>query len=100
MATFNNTVISSSHDITVASHWLGRHKNLSSCVRHCCDTENCDVVLFDGRSCYSVFCSTEDVCRFQTAEQGQRSFKAVLLNIAFKSKLWHLQINWLWKLLP
>ena len=100
MATFDNIIISSSHNITMARHWLGRHKNLSSCVLHCCDTDNCDVVLFDGHSCYSVFCSTEDVCRFQTAVQAHRSFKAVLLNNAFQSKLRKLQINWLWKLLP
>lgn len=100
VATFDNTVISSSHNMTMASHWLGHHKNLSSCVLHCCDTENCDVVLFDGHSCYSVFCSTEDVCRFQTVVQGQRSFQAVLLNSAFKSKLRQLLISRLWKLLP
>ena len=99
MATFDNAVISSSHHITMASHWLGHHKSLSSCVLHCCRTENCDVVLFDGHSCYSVLCSTKDVCRFQTAVQGQRSFQAVLLNNAFKSKLRKLQINRLRNLL-
>ena len=30
MATFDNIIISSSHNITMARHWLGRHKNLSS----------------------------------------------------------------------
>lgn len=87
MATLDNTVISSAHNKTITNHSLGHHKNLSSCVLHCCDTENCDVVLFDGHSCYSVFCSTEDVCRFQTAVEGQRSFQALLLNKVFKGTL-------------
>jgi len=93
VATFDNTVISSPNNTTMSSHWLGHQKNLSSCVQLCCDMENCDVVLFNGHSCYSVFCSTDDVCRFQTAVQGQRSFQAVLLNNAFKSKLRQLEIN-------
>ncbi|XP_078367102.1 uncharacterized protein LOC144651095 isoform X2 [Oculina patagonica] len=86
VATFDNTVITTAQNATVTKHSLGHYKNISSCVLDCCGRKNCDLVLFDGNLCYGLFCSTEHVCRFQTAREGQRSFQAVLLNNAFKGK--------------
>lgn len=91
VATFDNTVITTAQNATVTKHSLGHYKNISSCVLDCCGRKNCDLVLFDGNLCYGLFCSTEHVCRFQTAREGQRSFQAVLLNNAFKGKS---TLNW------
>ena len=52
----------------------------------CCRMDNCDLVLFDGVLCYGVYCSTKNVCHFQPALEGQKSFKAVFLNNVFEGK--------------
>lgn len=79
-------MISSSQNDTLAKSLLGCYKNMDSCVLDCCRMDNCDLVLFDGVLCYGVYCSAENVCHFQPALEGQKSFKAVFLNNVFEGR--------------
>ena len=89
MATFDNTVISTSQNGSVSKTKLGNYKNLSLCVLECCDREDCDLALFDsdGNLCYGLLCLATNVCHFQSAKAGQRSYQAVMLSNAFKGRL-------------
>lgn len=86
VATFDNTIITTAHNTSLNKHSFGHYRNLSGCVLDCCGRVNCDLALFDGKLCFGVFCSTENVCHFQAAREGLRSFQAVLLNNALKGK--------------
>ena len=42
-------------------------KDITSCIRKCCETENCHVAMMMGTYCYSVSCLNSDFCRPKAA---------------------------------
>ena len=90
VATFDDAVLSRPQNASIIKRQLGHFKNLSTCVSHCCRSSKCDVALFDGTFCYGVFCPTENVCHFEKAREGQRSYQTVLLKDIFAGKCWDL----------